>query len=104
MLSPKDEAQLRDDLCVILLEATTPLAVMIRVRGEERMRTPVYDPNPVTVPRRLQPCICPVCGEAFLPGRNGPLPVYCGTRCWKRAREGTPRVLDRRRYPAGQAS
>lgn len=109
MLTPREEACLRDRMTVELCEATSPLAVLVRLRAEERERRPVYDPCPDLVTGRadaIQPrdlvLACASCGDRFVARHTAA--TYCSDRCRQRAYSQPARALLRQRYPAGQAS
>lgn len=82
MLSPSEEAALRDELCVTLLEATSHPDALSRARREERGGISAYDAAPTRIPDRRRdrltglsaPAVedCMLCGRAFVtaPGRG----------------------------------
>lgn len=93
MLTPDDDARLRDELCLILLEATSGVEALARVRREIRDRTPVYDvaPDPYLIRSgRIQPrdllvtCAGPRCRQRF--ATSSPQALYCSERCRFQAR------------------
>lgn len=90
MLTPREEATLRDAMCVQLLEATSDPAALTRVRRETRENVPAYDPDPDPAFRHLviQPRDrigrCAVCGD-WIVVAHAPR-VYCSEHCRQRAR------------------
>lgn len=90
MLTPAEEASLRDAMCIQLLEATSDPAALTRARREERENVPAYDDRVVDFGVRsglIQPrdliLACACCGEWFVArldhGR------FCSDRCRVRA-------------------
>lgn len=73
MLTPAEEAALRDAMCIQLLEATSDPAALTRARREERERVPAYDvvPDPFlgraqTIQPRDLIGVCARCGAWFV--------------------------------------
>jgi hypothetical protein len=105
VLTPRDEAALRDALCVVLLAATSGVVALGLARRDEQDGRPVYDPDPDRAPARralIQPrdrvLVCPTCGAQFLAWQHR---RFCSNRCRYRAHSRTTRSLVRQRYPGG---
>lgn len=90
MLTPAEEAALRDAMCIQLLEATSSPAAYTRARREEREGVPAYDVASDPFPGRriaIQPRdrigACASCGEWFVDPKWQRR--FCSDRCRARA-------------------
>ena len=95
MLSPTEEALLRDEMCVTLLEATSHPDALSRARREARAGINAYDEAPRTIPDRRRNRIvdsltsveeCQLCGRGFVtaPGRGARTRYglrFCSEQC-----------------------
>jgi ribosomal protein L24E len=97
VLSPSEEAVLRDEMTVRLMEATSHPAALDRARREERVGINAYDRAPTTVPDRRRDRVswreqvtavedCALCGRAFVtaPGRGARTGYglrFCSAKC-----------------------
>lgn len=102
MLSPSEEARLRDQMCITLLEATSPTAALARARSAERCGEPAYDPAPdpyLIRDGRIQPrdvliaCGNPACSAVFASAAANAR--FCSDRC--RIRYHNPFAYARRK-------
>jgi len=96
-LSPSEEAVLRDEMTVTLLEATSHPEALSRARREERAGIPAYDPTPAVAVNRRHDRVsgegalsgveeCALCGRAFVtaPGRGARVRFgmrFCSEKC-----------------------
>lgn len=92
MLAPRDLDALLDRMTIELLEATSTVEVLARVRREERDGVPAYDACPRTgVWRGLQPrdlvmtCAAPGCTNRYVWKARTAVRLYCSSLCAGRA-------------------
>jgi hypothetical protein len=97
VLSPSEEAVLRDEMTVRLMEATSHPDALGRARREERMGINAYDQAPIAIPNHRRDRLlggealvavedCALCGRAFVtaPGRGARTRYglrFCSERC-----------------------
>jgi endogenous inhibitor of DNA gyrase (YacG/DUF329 family) len=93
-MSPGDLDRLKDEMTVKLLEVTSSDTALQRVRLEIDVGYPVYDPDPTSNVRDLQPRDvlkrCGSCGRLIVVIGTGAEKRFCSARC--RLRDHDARV------------
>jgi endogenous inhibitor of DNA gyrase (YacG/DUF329 family) len=84
-MRPADLDRLKDEMCIRLLEATSSDTALQRARLEIDVGYPVYDPDPTSNVRGLQPRDllkrCGSCGCLIVVVGTGAEKRFCSARC-----------------------